>query len=508
MAFLFPPVGEAPLDGTEYGRQSGRWVPVAAAGGTVPEAPTDGHIYGRQNSGWTNTDDIYLTWVPYTGPPQSFTKADVTRDGDWTMVSNKATSDRPAPQPSGAELDLLPAWTPATSSAPATYTVYNEWTVNTAGWVDQYGVDILAQNTGASHVIMLRVNGVVKDTFTATPNTTGIYWHDITPIVVPSGAVLRVTLQISRSGSNSWYQQTGLFATPPVYCSLAQGVKDAGAAGTTAYGCHLLFTPGAASPDWDVVAYGGEAAGGGGGISEAPQDGFSYGRLNAAWAQVAPLASPTFTGTVTLPANNIINGPAATQRNLLFETAGSPRWGIFADNTAESGSNVGTNLDIVRYSDAGSQLDIPFYITRATGNVYIRGVVDGSNVAAGQVGEYVTANNLGAPISLANGTAAACCSISLTAGDWDVEGNVGYPTLVFGATNLQAYVNTSVATTGAGSEGYATMIGSNMGSGVSIPTGLRRFNLNVTTTIYLVAWGALAAGTNQAAGTIRARRVR
>ena len=42
-------------------------------------------------------------------------------------------------------------------------------------------------------------------------------------------------------------------------------------------------------------------ASGGGGIADAPSDGTSYGRLNAAWAAVAPLASPTFSGTPAAP---------------------------------------------------------------------------------------------------------------------------------------------------------------------------------------------------------------
>jgi hypothetical protein len=211
---------------------------------------------------------VYMRWVPYTGPPQSFLKQDMTRDGDWTMVANKNTSARPAPQPPGAEEDLLPIWTPVTQNARATYTVYNEWTVNQAGWIDQYGVDILAQNAGAQHAIKLQVNGVVKDTYTATPNTGGLVWQDITPIIAVSGAVIRVTVTVTQIPPNNymyWYQQAGLFATAPTYCSLAVGSKDGAAAGTTAYGCHLMFVPGAASPDWDVVAFSGAPAGGGAG---------------------------------------------------------------------------------------------------------------------------------------------------------------------------------------------------------------------------------------------------
>ena len=208
-------------------------------------------------------------WNPYTGSGQSFVKGDITRDGDWTMVANKNTSDRPAPQASGTEEDLLPPWTPTTQSARATYTVYNEWTVNTAGWIDQYGGDVLSANVGATHTITLSINGTVKDTFTSAPVTAQLYWHDITPIVVASGAVIRVTVKVTQVSNNNmyWQQQSALFTTAPVYCSLAVGSKDAGTADATAYGCHVMFIPGTSSPDWDVLAFGG--AGAGGAVSQA-----------------------------------------------------------------------------------------------------------------------------------------------------------------------------------------------------------------------------------------------
>jgi hypothetical protein len=239
-----------------------------------------------------------MTWVPYTGPPQSFNAQDLTRDGDWTMVANKATSDRPAPQPSGAEENLLPIWTATRLSARATYTVYNEWTLAQAGWIDKYGGDVILGNVGATHTITLSINGVVKDTFTAVPNVDGPYFHDITPILVMIGAVVRVTVRVTLVGNNLmyWDQQVGLFASAPVYCSLAQGSKDGAAASTTAYSCHLMFVPGTASPDWDVVAYGGAASGGGGSISEAPGDGNTYGRMNGAWNWVIAHENDKFDG--------------------------------------------------------------------------------------------------------------------------------------------------------------------------------------------------------------------
>jgi hypothetical protein len=209
--------------------------------------------------------DVYMRWVPYTGPPQSFLAQDLTRDSEWTMVAKVNTSDRPAPQQSAPEEDLLPTWTPATPNARATYTVYNEWTLSQGGWIDQYGGDVINQNLGATHTITLQVNGVVKDTFTSAPVNAGVYLHDITPILVATGAVVRVTVKVTQVSNNAmyWREQAGLFAAPPAYCSLAVGSKDGAAAGTTAYACHVLFIPGTASPDWDVVAFGGSAAGGG-----------------------------------------------------------------------------------------------------------------------------------------------------------------------------------------------------------------------------------------------------
>jgi hypothetical protein len=205
-------------------------------------------------------------WVPYTGPPQSFLSQNLTRDGDWTMVANKTTSDRPAPQPSAAEEDLLPAWTPSTQGARAGYSLYNEWTLNQTGWIDQYGVDILPGNLGATHTITLAVGGVIRDTFTTVPSTAGMYWHNIAPLIMTAGAVLRVSLAVTQVGNNvmNWLQQVALFATPPPYCSVAQGSKDGAPASSIAYGCHLLFVPGTKSPDWDIVAFSGTAAGGGG----------------------------------------------------------------------------------------------------------------------------------------------------------------------------------------------------------------------------------------------------
>jgi hypothetical protein len=240
---------------------------IAAVGIGVPYARED-HIHPSDTSRATvayvdsaiqDLNDVYMRWVKFTGPGQSFLAQDMTRDGDWTMVALRNTSDRPAPVPSGNEEDLLPAWAPVAQSARATYIVYNEWTINTSGWVDQYGGNVLSQNLNATHTITLTIDGTVKDTFTSAPVNAGLYFVNITPIIVSAGSVLRVTVKVSQVGNNLmyWNAQPGFFATLPPYSSLAVGSKDGAAAGTTAYDCHVMFIPGSFSPDWDIVAYGG-----------------------------------------------------------------------------------------------------------------------------------------------------------------------------------------------------------------------------------------------------------
>ena len=66
-----------------------------------------------------------------------------------------------------------------------------------------------------------------------------------------------------------------------------------------------------------------------------------------------------------------INGSAAQGRYLVYRTAGTNRWEVGTNNSAESGANNGSNYFINRYSDTGTYLNTPFTINRGTGAVYI-----------------------------------------------------------------------------------------------------------------------------------------
>jgi hypothetical protein len=146
--------------------------------------------------------------------------------------------------------------------------------------------------------------------------------------------------------------------------------------------------------------------------------------------------------------------------------------------------------------------------TAATGQ--IPGTTTNDNAAAGKVGEVITANVVvGSAIPLTTATAANVTSISLTAGDWELSGCVGFTQ---GATTTVSIMFGGVSATSATLAGLGTYW--QAGSGItaagdlisSFPTN--RVSLAGTTTIFLVARGDFATNTLSAYGLIRGRRVR
>jgi hypothetical protein len=127
------------------------------------------------------------------------------------------------------------------------------------------------------------------------------------------------------------------------------------------------------------------------------------------------------------------------------------------------------------------------------------GVTDGSDAPAGQVGEYVTANAAG--VHLSNNAQATVVPLTLTAGDWDVTGNVVFH--ISGATSsrygagVDAIAMDITATIPTGSGTWR------LGSGAPV-----RRNLTTNGTAQLVAIATFSAGTVTADGFIQARRVR
>lgn len=142
----------------------------------------------------------------------------------------------------------------------------------------------------------------------------------------------------------------------------------------------------------------------------------------------------------------------------------------------------------------------------------LAGVTTNSNAAAGAIGEFISSTVLaGSGIALATNTATNITTISLTAGDWDVSGNLAIN--VNGSVVLNQVVGwistTSAAVpTAPNAGGRSDWAGSATGIPIILCTGPMRLSLTVTTTVYLsglVQWTVAQPG---GYGFIGARRRR
>lgn len=187
----------------------------------------------------------------------------------------------------------------------------------------------------------------------------------------------------------------------------------------------------------------------------------------------AQLASPTFTGSVTIPGGSITN-------------------------TSISGS-TGSFTTL-----AASSTITPTYPAGVVGNK------TGGNVTAGSVGEYVNSTiPSGSPVSLTNASPANITSISLTAGDWDVWGQVvPVPSGTTTITQARGAITTTSAAIGNyGDVGSSLLSATQPANSASIVTIVpMRLNLASTTTVFLVGQVSFSGGTCTEFGFITARR--
>ncbi len=79
------------------------------------------------------------------------------------------------------------------------------------------------------------------------------------------------------------------------------------------------------------------------------------------------VSSTTTIGTGLAASTILQDGASGTARQLVFRTAGSNRWAIQADSTAESGANAGSNFVLGARDDTGATIDSPIAIARVAG---------------------------------------------------------------------------------------------------------------------------------------------
>jgi hypothetical protein len=169
--------------------------------------------------------------------------------------------------------------------------------------------------------------------------------------------------------------------------------------------------------------------------------------------------------------------------------------------------SVGGQL-YVFYNDGNSSQWAP--TTNQIGN---GGVTDGSNAPAGVVGEVLSAI-VTTPVSIPTATNVNVATLPLTAGDWDVQGEIWFT--LAGATYTGASLAANISTTSAVAPVAPTVSGSRGVVYATFATGqvpavqLKpcRLSFASAASAYLIASAGFSVGSCTAVGVIWARRAR
>lgn len=179
-------------------------------------------------------------------------------------------------------------------------------------------------------------------------------------------------------------------------------------------------------------------------------------------------------------------------------------------------SDDATNWISIASAAAGANADITsmsgLTTISTTGGVSIKGTNTNNDAALGNIGEYVeSVIPQTSAVPLTTGTNTNITSISLTAGDWDVFGNVSFRS----NTNTSIILLIGGASLTSGTLPFQTDRVASATSGqvpgiadISLSLPIVRFKLAVTKTIYLVVLSSFSTDTLTGYGRISARRVR
>jgi len=220
-------------------------------------------------------------------------------------------------------------------------------------------------------------------------------------------------------------------------------------------------------------------------------------------------SAATGSGTVTSGLQNqltwyaangtTVSGLAIANNGVLITSSG----GVPSISSTLPSGIAATNMNLTTPTiGAASATSITFSST--TGIV---GTTTNNNAAAGSVGELISSVISSGTVNLSSGTSANITSISLTAGDWDVWGNVGVAFAVGGGSNFFGWISTTSATKPDQSLYSGGILAASSSEFSLVVPGLRA-SLSGTTTYYLSCNAGGFAGTSLGCGGIYARRVR
>lgn len=172
-----------------------------------------------------------------------------------------------------------------------------------------------------------------------------------------------------------------------------------------------------------------------------------------------------------------------------------------------TGSFVGSTSATLVTPTLGAATATSLVFSPTTGGVV--GTTTNDNAGSGKVGEFISSViPVGSAVSLTDATAADVTSISLTAGDWDVYGNVFFTASGNTLKNCLCWISSTSATIPNVSLINEINFGASTGGNNGLQSPYLRFSLSGTTTVYLSSRSGFDSGTMTACGGIYARRAR
>jgi hypothetical protein len=469
---------DAPSDSTYYGRFNATWAHVAPLASPVftgtPSMPTGATGITQtagDNSTKLATTAYVATAITNAAVPLPNTVTTPIMDGTATIgvLTTYARSDHVHP----TDTSRAPLASPTFTGAPNLPT-------GTVGFTQTAGNNSTALATTAFVAASFLTTGAAASTYAplASPAFTG------TPSLP--------------TGTTGFTQTAGTSNT-----TLA----------TTAFVAAAITAAGGSTPSNAIPAA--DSGSGSAGVATA----YSRGdHVHPTDVTRAPTASPTFTGTVTIPTGASIAG---------FAPLASP--GFSGVPTAPTASSVISTTQIATTQYVGNYyapLASPGFsgaptaptpgsgtstTQLATTAFVVTGITGGTNAAAGQIGEFLTASNPVSSATLSSGSPATLATLSLTAGDWDVwgegwltNGSAAMSDCVIGINTATSFVATPSANAAHSRIGVAGLSGDTE----IIPTQIARINITTTTSVFLLGQCIFSTGTTTGGGVISARRRR
>jgi len=234
--------------------------------------------------------------------------------------------------------------------------------------------------------------------------------------------------------------------------------------------------------------------------------------------------SVTFSGTassLTLQGTGtVVNRDSTdTLTNKTFDTAGTGN--VFKINGTQITANIGSGSNVLATSPTittptitGATITSSSIngLTLASGQY--PGETGSGNATAGNIGEEISQNILtGSGVALTSGVIANVATITLSAGDWDIE---AHPCFSGGATTQVGGLRASISPTSATENAVSSFFcGGSYGSitafstfDVGLSIARTRISLSGSQQYWLVVNATFSVSTCKAYGKIRARRVR